>query len=97
MANERDDTAVTAARLGFREALMRSHRKHGYYDQLEIAASRYCTLLHEQGFSPERTVVLAKQVIEEVIDDHDRPVAERAVTICIQEYYRAEQTDPAKA
>jgi hypothetical protein len=97
MAEERDDNAVNAARLGFREALLRSHRKHGYYDQLEVAASRYCSLLHNRGCSPERTVVLAKEVIDEAIDDHDRSVAEKAVLICIQQYYRAQGVDAANA
>jgi hypothetical protein len=88
MSEERDGNAMSAARLGFRDALLRSHRTHGLYDELETAAAKYCQVLRHQGCTPEGTIVRAKEVIDEAIDDQDRTVAEKAVLMCIQEYYR---------
>ena len=77
-----------AAREGFRDALVRSHKARGNYEELDAAAARYCQVLRSQGCSPERALVNAKHVIAEAIDNDDRPVAERAVSTCIQEYFR---------
>ena len=91
MSEEHDDTVVGDARLGFRDALVRTYRTHGHLDELENAASLYCRALRDRGVSPERALVDAKQVIFEAIDDHDRSVADRAVTMCITNYFRDDE------
>ena len=74
----------------FRDALLRSHRTHGFIGEVESAAAQYCREMRRQGHSPERMLKDAKRVIHEVIDGDDAPVAERAVLSCIQHYYRAD-------
>jgi hypothetical protein len=77
-----------AAEEQFREALLRSHRSREYLGELESAAAHFCRALRQQGVAPERTLIEAKRVIEDVIDGDDVPVAERAVESCIRHYYR---------
>ena len=88
MAGEHDDMAETAARLGFRNALVRAHETRAFLDELDEAAMEYCHVLRDHGCSPEGTLVNVKRVILEAIDDRDRMVTERAVLSCIQGYYR---------
>ncbi len=87
VAEQGEPHIVDEASRGFHEALIRAHRMHGQYDELEAAASQFCQMLRSQGVTPEGVVVHAKRVIADAIDDHDRGVAERAVTMCIRHYY----------
>ena len=79
---------VSRAREEFRNALVESHRRRSSVGDVEAAAARFCRALRAQGATPEGTLIDAKQVIELAIDGRDVPVAERAVTSCIQHYFR---------
>ena len=91
---QKDDDEVPGegaldAEARLREALLRSHRTHGFIGEVESAAAQFCLELRRQGHPPERTLKDAKRVIHETIDGDNVPVAERAVLSCIQHYYRA--------
>lgn len=86
-APERPTAAVEES---FRQALARSHRSREFLGEVEAAAAHYCRALRQQGVPPERMLVDAKRIIEEVIDGNDVSVAERAVESCIRHYYRAD-------
>ena len=77
------------ARDDFREALLSAHRTRSALGQLEAAAAHFCQAMRQQGETPERMLIYAKRLIQETIDGDDIPVAERAVLVCIQHYYRA--------
>ena len=79
---------VDTAREQFRAALLMSHKTHNRVAELEAAAARFCQALRRQGVAPERMLVDAKQVIDEVLDGDNVLLAERVVTSCIQHYYR---------
>ncbi|MEO6526876.1 MAG: hypothetical protein ABIP93_09655 [Gemmatimonadaceae bacterium] len=79
-----------SAEQQFKDALLRSHRSREFLGEVEAAAAHFCRALRHQGVPPERMLVDAKRVIEEAIDGHDAPVAERAVESCIRHYYRAD-------
>ena len=83
---EQDD--VLAAKETFRASLVRAHRARERIGDVEVAAAQFCQALRRHGHSPERMLIEAKQVIEGAIDDENRPLAEKAVTSCIQHYYR---------
>ena len=74
----------------FRQALLRSHRSREFVGEVEAAAAQYCRALRARGAPPERMLIDAKRIIEETIDGHDAPIAERAVESCIRHYYRAD-------
>lgn len=80
---------VLAAREVFRSSLVRAHKARERIGDVEAAAAQFCQALRRHGHSPERMLIEAKQVIEGAIDDENRPLAEKAVTSCIQHYYRA--------
>jgi hypothetical protein len=80
--------AIASARQVFRLALIRSHENRRNIGEVEAAAARFCEALHRAGHTPEGTLIDAKKVIEDAIDGDDVPVAERAVTSCIQHYFR---------
>lgn len=82
------EDVVSQAREEFRNALVESHRRRSSVGEVEAAAARFCRAMRAQGATPERTLIDAKQVIELAIDGHDVRVAERAVTSCIQHYFR---------
>jgi hypothetical protein len=84
------DERATDAELVFRDALLRSHRTHGFIGEMESAAAQFCREMRRQGHPPERMLRDAKRVIDEAIDGDDAPMAERAVMSCIQHYYRAD-------
>lgn len=85
---EQDEEEVSKARLHFRDALIHSHQSRTSVGELEAAAAQFCQALRRSGQPPERMLIDAKQVIEEAIDGDDVAMAERAVTSCIQHYYR---------
>lgn len=80
--------ALGDARLRFHNALVQSHRLRGYFDELDDAAASFCVLLKHLGYSPEQTLIDAKKVIDDALEGHDIPTAERAVLMCIQQYYK---------
>jgi hypothetical protein len=82
------DQRAAEAEQQFRDALLRSHRTHGFVGEMESAAAQFCRELRRQGRPPERTLKDAKRVIEQAIDGDDVQMAERAVLSCIQHYYR---------
>ena len=84
-----DERAASAA-LIFRDALRNARRLPGNIGELESAAAQYCREMRRQGHPPERMLRDAKRVIDEAIDGDDAPVAEYAVRVCIQHYYRGE-------
>jgi hypothetical protein len=55
---------------------------------VEATVAELCKLHRLAGHSPEHTLVDAKAVIEETIDGHDATLAERAVSHCIEHYFR---------
>ena len=79
---------VAEARTQFRLALIESHRTRSSVGDVEAAAARFCRALRAQGQSPERTLIDAKEVIEDAIDGDNVAMAERAVRSCIQHYFR---------
>ena len=85
---EHDEDADARARQRFREALIHSHRSRTQVGEMEAAAAQFCQVLRRRGHPPERMLIDAKRVIEDAIDGDDVAMAERAVTICIQHYYR---------
>jgi hypothetical protein len=97
MSIERESMMASANEQGaqdteqqFREALLRSHRTHGFIGEMESAAAQFCREMRRLGHPPERMLRDAKRVIQETIDGHDVPMAERAILSCIQHYYRAD-------
>jgi hypothetical protein len=80
---------IGTAREEFRRALLHAHETHDSVGELESAAAHFCQALRSNGMAPERMLIEAKRVIEDAIDDHDRPVAEKAILSCIQHYYRS--------
>lgn len=82
--------AEAEAAQRFKQALLRSHQSREFLGEVEAAAAHFCRALRNQGVPPERMLVDAKRVIEEAIDGHDAPIAERAVESCIRHYYRAD-------
>lgn len=79
---------VDGAREQFRNALLEMHGSRENVGRVEAAAARLCRVLRREGHSPERALMDAKQVIAETIDGHNMAAAERAVSSCIQHYYR---------
>jgi hypothetical protein len=79
-----------AAEAQFRQALLRSHHSREFLGEVEAAAAHFCRALRQQGVPPERMLIDAKRVIDEVIDGNDAPIAERAVESCIRHYYRTD-------
>ena len=82
------DVDIGQARSDFRDALLAANRTRNADRQLETAVATYCHGARLLGHPPERVVVDAKQVIEEAIDGNNARLAERAVSICIQRYFR---------
>ncbi|HEX9484658.1 MAG TPA: hypothetical protein VF929_08750 [Gemmatimonadaceae bacterium] len=80
--------AMGDARMRLHRALLQSHRLRGSFDELDDAASSFCLLLKQLGYSPEQTLIDAKKVIDDALEGHDIPTAERAVLMCIQQYYK---------
>jgi hypothetical protein len=74
----------------FKQALRHSHQSREFLGEVEAAAAHFCRALRDQGVPPERMLKDAKRVIEEAIDNHDAPIAERAVESCIRHYYRVD-------
>ena len=85
---QQDEEAISAARKEFREALIQSYLSRKDIGQMEAAAAQFCQALRRSGQPPERMLIDAKRVIEEAIDGDDVAMAERAVSSCIQHYYR---------
>jgi hypothetical protein len=85
-----DDEAIASARLLFRQALLDSKEPRANIGEVEAAAARFCRALRAVGHSPQSMLIDAKKVIEDAIDGENVPVAERAITSCIQHYYRPE-------
>lgn len=81
------DAAVAVAREDFRVALIESHGSRSHVGEVEAAAARFCRALREQGQTPERTLINAKEVIADAIDGDHVAMAERAVLSCIQHYF----------
>ena len=84
------DEGAVNAELVFREALLRSHRTHGFIGEVESAAAQFCRAMRREGHPPEKMLRDAKRVIEETIDGDNAPVAERAVQSCIHHYFRVD-------
>lgn len=82
------DEALARVREEFSLALIESHRRRSSIGAVEAAAARFCRVLRERGETPEQTLIEAKRVIERAIDGDDVVVAERAVSSCIQHYFR---------
>lgn len=87
-----DDDLLAERR--FREALRAAREartsENGAVGAVEAAVASYCRALRKRGMSPQDALKQAKRVIDEVIDGHQASVAERAVTVCIAHYYRAD-------
>jgi hypothetical protein len=79
-----------AAEMHFHDALLRARDSRESIGHMESAAAQFCREMRRQGHPPERMLRDAKRVIEAAIDGDDGPVAERAVQMCIQHYYRSE-------
>lgn len=82
------DVDMKRAKADFREALLAANRTRNADRQLEKAVSTFCHGEKLLGRSPERVLVDAKQVIEEAIDGENARLAERTVSLCIQQYFR---------
>ena len=82
--NEND---LIAARLEFRNALLKSRETRKDIGEVEAAAARFCQVLKRAGHTPEATLIDAKRVIHQAIDDESVAIAERAILSCIQHYY----------
>ena len=82
------DVDMQRAKADFREALLAASRSRNADGQLEKAVSTFCHGAKVLGRSPERVLVDAKQVIEEAIDGDNARLAERTVSLCIQQYFR---------
>ena len=85
-----EDGPANEAEAQFRRALLRSPRTHEFVGEVEAAAAHFCEVLRREGFTPERMLKDAKRVIHEAIDGDHAKTAERAVSSCIQHYYRAD-------
>jgi hypothetical protein len=85
-----DDKAIASARLRFRQALLESRESRSNVGEVEAAAAHFCRALRDIGHSPQSMLIDAKKVIEDAIDGENVPIAERAITSCIQHYYRPE-------
>lgn len=83
-------TLADAAEAKFRQALLRSHQSREFLGEVEAAAAHFCRSLRQRGVPPERMLIDAKRVIQDVIDGDDVPVAEHAVESCIRHYYRGD-------
>ena len=79
---------VDQAREDFRVALVAANKTRNAARQLEEAVAAFCHGSRLLGRSPERVIVDAKQVIEEAIDGDNAILASRAVSSCIQHYFR---------
>ena len=79
---------VAAARQRFRAALNHTHETRTDVGHMEAAAAKFCQTMRRSGMPPEGAVRPAKQVIEETIDGHNQSLAERAVSRCIEYYFR---------
>ena len=95
MVNDETDGEPRQAHLSeaedqFRAALQRTHRNRDFIGEVESAAAQFCRMMREQGHAPEQTLKDAKRVIQETIDNENIRVAERAVQICIQHYFRGD-------
>lgn len=82
--------SVAQAEASFRAALLQSHRTRRSVGDLESAAAKFCGELRRQGLLPEQMLKSAKRVIDETIDGNDVVVAEQAVRMCIQHYFRTD-------
>ena len=85
---QKGEDAISIARERFRAALIHSHNSRTQVGEMEAAAAHFCQALRRDGQPPERMLIDAKRVIDEAIDGEDVAMAERAVTSCIQHYYR---------
>lgn len=85
---DQGEDAIAVARVQFRTALINARKERTSIGDVEAAAARFCLALKRVGRSPEATLIVAKEIIEEAIDGEAKPVAERAVLSCIQHYYR---------
>jgi hypothetical protein len=85
-----DEEAIASARLLFRQALLNSKESRSNVGEVEAAAARFCRVHRDVGHSPQRMLIDAKKVIEDALDGENGAVAERAITSCIQHYYRPE-------
>ena len=83
-----DDASVVSARKDFRQALLNARGTRTNIGEVEAAAARFCQALRVAGHSPQGMLIDAKQVIEETIDGDNVQMAERAITSCIQHYFR---------
>jgi hypothetical protein len=88
-AGSADERALTAE-INFREALLRARESRESIGHMESAAAQFCREMRRQGHPPERMLRDAKRVIHDAIDGNDGPMAERAVQMCIQHYFRNE-------
>ena len=88
MDNDTVGETIDLARQQFHAALVHTHETHAGIGDVEAAAARFCQVLRRTGLTPERALIDAKAVIEEAIDGDNILVAERAVTSCIQYYFR---------
>ena len=79
---------VDRAREDFRVALVAANQTRNAERQLEEAVAAFCRGSRLLGRPPERVIVDAKQVIEEAIDGDNATLASRAVSSCIQHYFR---------
>ena len=82
-----DEGDVAHATEQFRDALLLSNSTRTGVGGVETAAARFCEVMRDEGHSPERALIKAKEVIEEAIDGHNRALAEAAVLSCIRHYY----------
>lgn len=79
---------IERTRNDLRNALLTANRTHNADRQLESAVTAFCHQARLLGHAPERVLVDAKHVIEETIDGDNARLAERTVSICIQQYFR---------
>ncbi|MEP6990432.1 MAG: hypothetical protein ABJA80_05825 [bacterium] len=84
-----DETSEAAvARENFHRALVVSFQTRRGVGDVEAAAAHFCQALRKLGVPPERMLIDAKAVIHAAIDGDDASLAEKAVTSCIQHYFR---------
>ena len=87
----RNDPATLAAARRFREALLKSKQSRTHQAEVEAAAGKFCQALRDVGHTPQSTLINAKKVIHDAIDGDNVLLAERAITSCIEQYFRNDE------
>lgn len=85
-----NDSSTDSAAAQFREALLKSQQSRTNQGEVEAAAGHFCQALRQVGHTPQSTLINAKKVIHDAIDGDNMLLAERAITRCIEQYFRTD-------